>query len=445
MLGGVKSRRFGGEHTSACIPKKKSDNVMVAGDVPDLPPAEGSSNVRARANKFLARLDKAKQNKLRNSSARPRHRMRRGHTGIHYTKEGKMTSNDGRSWTVRDKLSQYRKDIEEDEKLAEALEQEDADLVETSFEKSIQLDNMQDDYRTMSGNVQKLYHDIQFEKEKKLKLASELKALRHEVDATRGLAVIEKERYHQKLLEVKAAEAQLKQQFIEDQKEYETKERTMDAEIDSLTEQLEHAREMAVEIERLKEDGKLRTHDIEKMKESLEQAKACTLHEAVNAAAIAAKEEAEKLHNIIAHLQKELTVTTKMTDQLEAEQNILKEELAVAENRNSVLAASLSPDGSSEVSPLAIFARKIASDAVDETRAVDTLKQSVADLTAQVDKEKATADGLEKRIQVEREAHEAAQKVLKEKLGKDLQALRTYIDMLTHKVNELSENPGARR
>jgi len=418
--------------------QRVEDASMAAPDIPDIS-AEAGCDVRARANKFFARIDKAKHDKMRKSQVSYRHRARQKHTGIHYTRDGKMVHNDGRIWTVKDKLDQYRKDIEEDEKLVEKLEREDSDLVETSFEKSIQLDTMQDEYRTMTGDVQKLYHDITFEKEKKVKLAADLKTLRHEVDATRGLAVIEKERYHQKLLEVKAAEAALKQQFIEDQKEYEAKEEIMDNEIDDLTQKLEHAREMAVEIDRLNEDQKIRTHDIAKIKESLEQAKACTLHEAVNAAAIAAKEEAEKLHNIIAHLQKELMVTTKMTDKLEAEQNILKEELTSAESRNKVLAASLTPDGEgAEISPLAIFARKIASEKTDESRGDDALKKSIADLTQQVDSEKSEADALEKRIQVEREAHDAAQRAYKEKL-KDLQALRTYIDMLTSKVNSLNQ------
>ena len=42
-----------------------------------------------------------------------------------------------------------------------------------------------------------------------------------------------------------------------------------------------------------------------------------TLHEAVNAAAIAAKEETEKFHHIIAHLQKELVVTNQKTEEFQ--------------------------------------------------------------------------------------------------------------------------------
>ena len=40
---------------------------------------------------------------------------------MHYTKDGKLIHHDGHTWTVKDEIKQYRKDIEEDEKLAERL------------------------------------------------------------------------------------------------------------------------------------------------------------------------------------------------------------------------------------------------------------------------------------------------------------------------------------
>ena len=86
---------------------------------------------------------------------------------MHYTKDGKLIHHDGHTWTVKDEIKQYRKDIEEDEKLAERLEAEDSNLVELSFEKSLELDRLQEQHRTMAGDLQKLMHMVAFEREKK--------------------------------------------------------------------------------------------------------------------------------------------------------------------------------------------------------------------------------------------------------------------------------------
>ena len=90
----------------------------------------------------------------------------------------------------------------------------------------------------MTGDVQKLMRMIFMEEEKKKKLAVDIDTLKHEVNASRGLAVIEKERYHLKLVEVKAIEDKLKQTFIEDQQVYDEEEKQLDAEINEITEQL---------------------------------------------------------------------------------------------------------------------------------------------------------------------------------------------------------------
>ena len=336
--------------------------------------------------------------------------------GVHYTKDGKLIHHDGHTWTVRDEIRQYRKDIEEDEKLAERLEAEDSNLVELSFEKSLELDRLQEQHRTMAGDLQKLMHMVAFEREKRKRYTEDVNTLQRELNASRGLIVIEKERYHRKVEEIKRSENELKARFVQDQTEYEAKEQDMDDEIEDLEHKLEKAREMRVEIDRLEEDVKIRNHEISRMKESIEMAKESTLHEVVNAAVLASQEETSKLHHIIAHLQKELKVSKGQSERVEAEVHVLGKELDEARKNGG---------GAS-------FENQV--DREEEIEAREKLVRQYEDLKVQIDQETELAEELENQIRSEKESHEGVRKEYDDRVGKDIEALKTYIKDLEEKL-----------
>jgi len=410
-------------------------------NIPPLP----SADVHEKADRFLTRIRRERRERARKSKSTSNtddyphlhHHLknRQKERGVHYTKEGKLVHHDGHVWTVKDELDQYKKDIEEDEKLAEILEQEDSKLVEVSFEKSIELERLQEEFRHVSGDVQKLIRRIAEETERKRTLTTSVETLKRELDASRGRVVIEKERYHQKMIKIKSMEAEMKSRFVQEQKTYETKELELDEEINGLEDKLEEARKMKVEITRLEEDVKIRNHEIERMKESLVLSKECTLHEAVNAAAIAAKEECDKLHHIIAHLQKELKVTTHATDALEAEHNVLREQLLDYENQHRALAKaeeSADNDGSVSSPVVGALARRVVSESPEaKQKRLESLEE---DLKRELDAERAKARELAERIRKERASHEATQSEYAKRVGKDIEALKTYIAELESKI-----------
>ena len=345
--------------------------------------------------------------------------------GVHYTKDGKLIHHDGHTWTVRDEIRQYRKDIEEDEKLAERLEAEDSNLVELSFEKSLELDRLQEQHRTMAGDLQKLMHMVAFEREKRKRYTEDVNTLQRELNASRGLIVIEKERYHRKVEEIKRSENELKARFVQDQTEYEEKEQEMDDVIENLEHKLEKAREMRVEIDRLEEDVKIRNHEISRMKESIEMAKEATLHEVVNAAVLASQEETSKLHHIIAHLQKELKVSKAKSERLEAEVHVLGKELEEARKIG----------GGAGGAGTNMFENQV--DREEEIEAREKLTRQYEDLKMQIDQETELAEELENQIRNEKESHEGVRKEYDDRVGKDIEALKTYIKDLEEKLSRV--------
>ena len=347
--------------------------------------------------------------------------------GVHYTKDGKLIHHDGHTWTVRDEIRQYRKDIEEDEKLAERLEAEDSNLVELSFEKSLELDRLQEQHRTMAGDLQKLMHMVAFEREKRKRYTEDVNTLQRELNASRGLIVIEKERYHRKVEEIKRSENELKTRFVQDQTEYEEKEQEMDDVIENLEHKLEKAREMRVEIDRLEEDVKIRNHEISRMKESIEMAKEATLHEVVNAAVLASQEETSKLHHIIAHLQKELKVSKAKSERLEAEVHVLGKELEEARK--------IGGGGGAGGARTNMFENQV--DREEEIEAREKLTRQYEDLKMQIDQETELAEELENQIRNEKESHEGVRKEYDDRVGKDIEALKTYIKDLEEKLSRV--------
>ena len=385
--------------------------------------ARQSEDVHKRAHDFLTKVKIKKQHHMTSKAARRRKAddfKRLRERGVHYTKDGKLIHHDGHTWTVKDEIKQYRKDIEEDEKLAERLEAEDSNLVELSFEKSLELDRLQEKHKSMAGDVQKLMHMVAFEREKRKRLTDDVETLQRELNASKGLVVIERERYHRKVEEIKRVENDLKAQFVNDQAQYEQKEQEMDDVIEELEHKLEKAREMRVEIDRLEEDVKIRNHEISRMKESLVMAKEATLHEVVNAAVLASQEETTKLHHIIAHLQKELKVSKSETEKLEAEVHVLGSQLDEAKR-------------SSGTNTTTRVYEKIV-DTEETAHEREYLKKRYEELKNQIDTETELAEELENQIRSERQAHDATRKAYDDRLGKDIEALKSYIKDLEAKL-----------
>lgn len=344
---------------------------------------------------------------------------------------------DGHVWTVKDELNQYRKDIEEDEKLAERLEAEDEDLVALSFEKSTELETLREEHRTMSGDVMRLMRLCDAERTKRDRLTATIDQLREEIDATRGLAVIEKERYHRKIEEVKRTESELKEAFATAQASYEEQEKALKDDVGELETKLQDAREMSVEIQRLRDDAEIRQHEIRRMKRSLEFVKEDTLHEAVDEAAVQSEAQSKKLHNVIAHLQKELNVSRRAAEALEAEQNILNEEVNKARRRNQELLTALRLRERTRGGENA----EGTDDDDDET--VKALRRRLEELTASVDLERRRAEELETQIRERSDANDSTS----DRLENDIDALRAYVSELQSRVQQKkarNERPSSR-
>lgn len=259
--------------------------------------------------------------------------------------------------------------------------------------------------------------------------------------------VIEKERYNRKVDAVKFMEDRLQKQVELDQQHYDQLEAESEAKVLQLSKQLEEDRSVTLLVDGLKKENEERAEEIMRMQDSLAQAKACTLHEAVGAAAVASKTQADKLHRIIAHLQKELLVSNNMAEELQAEQNILKEELAKAGRKNDVLEMSLeaSKFDTENSSPLALFARKIAAVTKDDGQVMRSLKATMAELQAQVAAEQSKARALEGSGDSETSSHEAAKRAMNEKLGKETKALLHYAHDLEQKLKEKQERAAAQQ
>jgi hypothetical protein len=412
---------------------------------------ETGAAVRVRANKFLNRIQRLHGNKLRGQRHRrhvivdgPRSRL----SHAHYTKDGRLKLGQaGAGWSTVDRMRQYRKDIKEEETIIAKLKSADDDLIEKSFDYCDELEVLMQSYQRLMGEKLRLRRMRAFEEESRSRLAKQIDELRHRCSTQHGLHLIERERYNKRVDDFNALEKRLLAEHKKDQAGYDERCGRMHEQMVEAVAALEEHRSLALEADTLAKDSRERIAEHDRMSESLAQAESGQLHEAINAAATAARRAELRLTRVIAHLQKELQVTNEMADELQAEQNVLREELGRADQKNRILARELKTlhmketqraDGeeatTEEEKRLAERASALADEELSPRHVSASVRVSRAELKDELEASAAEKRDLEEALERGRREHATRMTSLAESLGKETRALLHYAHDLEHTV-----------
>jgi FtsZ-binding cell division protein ZapB len=200
----------------------------------------------------------------------------------------------------------------------------------------------------MEGKHKELQRQVDEEKQsydtvhaETAKLEARVEKLEADLSKAKGLMILEKERYEQLLSTSKEEEMRMTRELKEAQDAFAKRETEMGDEIASMRLQLKEAMDASKDIEGARVRNQRLRVETERLKRKLKASKSYSLHKALNATMSSSKEHADKLHSIIAHLQREQQDVNARAERLTAERNVMRDELVKAEERRRALLGAL--------------------------------------------------------------------------------------------------------
>eukprot|EP00941_MAST-03F_sp_MAST-3F-sp1_P003221 g3221.t1 len=400
-----------------------------------------SASVRVRANRFLSRIQKKLRVKRHVSLDNRNMDNRRYAHNLYYKKDGTLVHRDGVKWAFRDKIRQYRKDTKKEEDLLEKLSLDDDDLVNKSFDYSSQLEEVLGNVARLHGEIMQQQKNVKFETANAQKLKKGLKAAEKRLFTQRGLHLLERERFNKLVDQHNRVESKYKEKNEELQRENDEEYFSLQSQHDELLNRLEKNRAILFEAQMLRRDTNERKIENERMKASLKMGETQSLHSGINAVMTSSHVAMQKLTGLVAHLQKEIKVTSSLTEELEAENNVLKEELEKTNRKNVALKRSLRARNFDEDVPASIvkFARKIGEETGNGYAKEDSFRLIQLQLKSELNEIEFDIKKAKEESNREKEKSREKQDEILASVGKERKALLHYAQDLEEQIERLEK------